>query len=88
MKLVNSLSTLSLILLPLMAHQAQAAILPNAETVTKITMAKKPTSKPMSIAYVPIHQRYYVADGGLAPLGSETEAVSYTHLTLPTIYSV
>jgi hypothetical protein len=28
----------------------------------------------MSIAYVPIHQRYYVADGGLAPMGSETEA--------------
>ena len=74
MKLANSLSTLSLILLPLMAHQAQAAILPNAETVTKITMAKKPTSKPMSIAYVPFYQRYYVADGGLAPLGSETEA--------------
>lgn len=74
MKLVNSLSSLSLILLPLMAHQAQAAILPNAETVMKITMAKKPTSKPMSIAYVPFYQRYYVADGGLAPMGSETEA--------------
>ena len=74
MKLVNSLSSLSLILLPLMVHQAQAAILPNAETVTKIILAKKPTSKPMSIAYVPIHQRYYVADGGLAPMGSETEA--------------
>jgi hypothetical protein len=74
MKLVNSLFSLSLILSPLMAHQAQAAILPDAETVSKITLAKKPTSKPMSIAYVPIHQRYYVADGGLAPMGSETEA--------------
>jgi hypothetical protein len=74
MKLVNSLSSLSLILLPLVAHQAQAAILPEAETVTKISLAKKPTSKPMSIAYVPFYQRYYVADGGLAPMGSETEA--------------
>lgn len=57
-----------------MAHQVQAAILPDAEVVTKITLAKKPTSKPMSIAYVPFYQRYYVADGGLAPMGSETEA--------------
>ncbi len=74
MPLVKSLSIFSLILLPLMAHQTQAAILPEAETVTKITLAKKPTSKPMSIAYVPFYQRYYVADGGLAPMGSETEA--------------
>ena len=74
MKLVKSLSRLSIVLLTLLAHQAQAAVLPEAETVTKITLAKKPTSKPMSIAYVPFYQRYYVADGGLAPMGSETEA--------------
>ena len=74
MKLVKSLSSLSIVLLTLLAHQAQAAVLPEAETVTKITLAKKPTSKPMSIAYVPFYQRYYVADGGLAPMGSETEA--------------
>ncbi|MFM1910999.1 MAG: hypothetical protein RJB18_390 [Pseudomonadota bacterium] len=74
MKLVKSLSSLSLLLLPFLAHQAQAAILPEAENVIKITLAKKPTSKPMSIAYVPFYQRYYIADGGLAPMGSETEA--------------
>jgi hypothetical protein len=28
----------------------------------------------MSIAYMPLYDRYYVADGGLAPMGSETEA--------------
>ncbi len=74
MKLAKSLSSFSLLLLPFLAHQAQAAILPEAENVTKITLAKKPTSKPMSIAYVPFYQRYYIADGGLAPMGSETEA--------------
>jgi hypothetical protein len=74
MKILKSLSSLGFILLPLLAHQAQAAVLPEAEVVTKITLAKMPSSKPMSIAYVPIHQRYYVADGGLAPMGSETEA--------------
>ncbi len=74
MKLAKLFYSLSLVLLPFLAHQAHAAILPEAETVTKITLAKKPTSKPMSIAYVPFYQRYYVADGGLAPMGSETEA--------------
>ena len=74
MKIIKSLPGLALTLLTLLGHQAQAAILPAAEVVTKITLAKMPSSKPMSIAYVPIHQRYYVADGGLAPMGSETEA--------------
>ena len=74
MKLTKSLSSLSFILLPLAAHQVQAAILPEAETITKITLAKKPTSKPMSIAYVPFYQRYYVADGGLAPTPGDNEA--------------
>jgi hypothetical protein len=74
MKLVKSLSSLSLVLLPLAAVQAQAAVLPEAQTATKITLAKKPTSKPMSIAYVPFYQRYYVADGGLAPTPGENEA--------------
>lgn len=74
MKLVKSLSSLSLVLLPFAAYQAQAAVLPEAQTATKITLAKKPTSKPMSIAYVPFYQRYYVADGGLAPTPGENEA--------------
>ena len=74
MKIIKSLPGLGLILLTLLGHQAQAAILPAAEVVTKITLAKMPSSKPMSIAYVPIHQRYYIADGGLGAIGSETEA--------------
>lgn len=30
----------------------------------------------MTVAYVPVHQTYYIADGGLAPMGSEFEAPS------------
>lgn len=74
MKIIKSLSSLGFIFLTLLGHQAKAAILPAAEVVTKITLAKTPSSKPMSIAYVPIYQRYYVADGGLGPMGSDTEA--------------
>jgi len=74
MKIVKSLLGLSLVLLPFIATQTDAAILPEAQTVTKIRLVKKPTSKPMSIAYVPFYQRYYVADGGLAPTPSENEA--------------
>jgi hypothetical protein len=74
MKITKSLSSLSLALVLFAAFQVQAAVLPEAQTMTKIILAKKPTSKPMSIAYVPFYQRYYVADGGLAPTPGENEA--------------
>ncbi|MCX7626902.1 MAG: hypothetical protein N2Z69_00570 [Methylophilaceae bacterium] len=44
--------------------QAPAAVLAEAEEHLKIVLAKPPTSRPMSIAYVPDYKRYYVADGG------------------------
>jgi len=47
--------------------QAQAQVLPEAVVGIKIPLEKKPTSRPMSVAYVPIYNRYYIADGGLAP---------------------
>jgi hypothetical protein len=56
------------------AASAQAEVLPVAELIVKIPLIKKPTTRPMTVAYVPIHQNYYVADGGLAPMGSEFEA--------------
>ncbi len=72
------MKTKSLVYLSVIALQAamsaQAQVLENAEVAIKIALAKKPTSKPMSIAYVPLYDRYYVADGGLAPMGSDTEA--------------
>lgn len=52
----------------------QAEILPSAEVGIKIPLVKKPTTRPMAVAYLPASQCYYIADGGLAPLGSDTEA--------------
>ena len=52
----------------------QAEVLPEAVQGIKIALAKKPSSRPMTVAYVPSVKYYYIADGGLAPLGSETEA--------------
>jgi hypothetical protein len=53
---------------------AQAAILGEAQVGIKIPLAQKPTTRPMTVAYVPGLKHYYIADGGLAPMGSETEA--------------
>lgn len=52
----------------LLAASANAAILPEASVEIKIPLAKKSTTRPMTIAYVPKFQRYYIADGGLAPM--------------------
>jgi len=67
----NTLSGLALLCLTL---TAQAEILPEAEIGIKIPLAKKPTTRPMGVAYLPSNQHYYIADGGLAPMGSEFEA--------------
>lgn len=53
---------------------AQAAIFPEAQVGIKIPLTQKPSSRPMTVAYIPSLKRYYIADGGLAPIGSETEA--------------
>ena len=58
----------------LLSCSLQAAVLPDAQLKLKIPMAKAPTSRPMTVAYHPALMHYYVADGGLAPLGSEWEA--------------
>lgn len=52
----------------------QAAVLPEAKLGIKIPMAKMPTSRPMTVAYHPVLMHYYVADGGLAPIGTEWAA--------------
>ena len=58
----------------LMANTVQAQVLPEASLGIKITLTKKATSRPMTIAYIPSFKRYYIADGGLAPMASEDEA--------------
>lgn len=58
----------------LFASATQAAVLPEAKLGIKIPMSKAPTTRPMTVAYHPALMHYYVADGGLAPMGSEWEA--------------
>lgn len=53
---------------------SQAAIFPEAQVGIKIQLTQKPSTRPMTVAYIPSLKRYYIADGGLAPMGSETEA--------------
>jgi hypothetical protein len=65
------LSGLALLCLSL---ASQAEILPEAEVGIKIPLARKPTTRPMTVAYLPGNQHYYIADGGLAPMGTEFEA--------------
>ena len=51
-----------------LASVAQAQVLPEATIGIKIPLAAKPTTRPMTVAYVPYYSRYYIADGGLAPV--------------------
>ncbi len=67
-------STLLLTILTCLSTNIYAEILPEAQVGIKIPLAKKPTTRPMTVAYVPTFKNYYIADGGLAPMGSETEA--------------
>lgn len=55
-------------------QSAQAEILPEAQVGIKIPLAAKPTTRPMTVAHIPAYKRYYIADGGLAPMGNENEA--------------
>ena len=53
---------------------SQAEIFPEAQVGIKIPLTQKPSTRPMTVAYIPSLKRYYIADGGLAPMGSDTEA--------------
>lgn len=50
----------------LLSQLSAAEVLPEAVPEIKIPLAKKPTSRPMTVAYVPYLKKYYIADGGLA----------------------
>lgn len=67
-------STLILLVFSCAYQTSHAEILPEVQTAIKIPLAKKPTTRPMTVAYVPTFKNYYIADGGLAPMGSELEA--------------
>jgi len=75
MNLYQKLLTSTFITSALFASMAlQAQVLPEATLGIKIPLATKPSTRPMTVAYVPDVKRYYIADGGLAPMGSELEA--------------
>lgn len=63
-----------LVTLLLCASSAMAQVLPEAQLGIKIPLADKPSSRPMTIAYVPYVSRYYIADGGLAQIPGDPEA--------------
>ena len=67
----------SLVASTLLASAAlRAEVLPEAVQGIKITLAKKPSTRPMTVAYIPNYKRYYIADGGLAPMASEFESAT------------
>ncbi len=71
----NTLAKTSLFLFSIIFTTViQAAVLPEAKLALKIPMAKEPTTRPMTVAYHPALMHYYVADGGLAPMGTEWSA--------------
>lgn len=70
MRVLNLLLSIALLAT---AQLTQAEILPEAQVGIKIPLTKKPTTRPMTVAHIPLFKRYYIADGGLAPMGSEGE---------------
>ncbi|PPD56733.1 MAG: hypothetical protein CTY10_02680 [Methylotenera sp.] len=75
MQLIKPLLISSLILAGITStNTVMAEVLPTATVGIKIPLVKKPTSRPMTVAYIPALKHYYIADGGLAPLATEYEA--------------
>ncbi len=74
MKLLKQSIMSALIVSAILSGNLQAQVLPEAALGIKFALAKQPTTRPMTVAYIPVYKRYYIADGGLAPMGSETEA--------------
>jgi hypothetical protein len=70
MRVSNLLLSIALLATAQLTH---AEILPEAQIGIKIPLTKKPTTRPMTVAHIPIFKRYYIADGGLAPMGGEGE---------------
>jgi len=58
----------------MLAPAVQAEVLAEAKLNIKIPLAKAPSTRPMTVAYHPELKHYYVADGGLAPMGTEWSA--------------
>ena len=46
----------------------------------KIPLSKEPSTRPMTVAYIPGEKKYYIADGGLSPVGNEPFSKSQVHV--------
>jgi len=73
MRLSNVLFSVALLTALQAAH---AEILADAQVGIKIPLEKKPSTRPMTVAHIPGLKRYYIADGGLAPMASEYESAT------------
>jgi hypothetical protein len=77
MRISNILFPLALLTALLTAlTPVHAEILADAQVGIKIPLAKKPSTRPMTVAHIPGFKRYYIADGGLAPMASEYESAT------------
>lgn len=63
-----ALAATGLTLFSLLTLPAGAEVLAQAVPEVKIPLAKKPSSRPMTVAYLPFQKQYFVADGGLGPI--------------------
>ncbi len=64
----TTLAATGLMLSSLFTLPAGAEVLAQAVPEVKIALAKKPSSRPMTVAYLPFQKQYFVADGGLGPI--------------------
>lgn len=64
----------------LISLNIQAEILTDAKLEMKIPLAKEPSTRPMTVAYIPGEKKYYIADGGLSPVGNEPFSKSQVHV--------
>ena len=71
MRIISALVSTALLTL---LNVAQAEIMPEAQVGIKIPLVKKPSTRPITVAHIAGLKRYYIADGGLAPMGEENEA--------------
>jgi hypothetical protein len=77
MSLMNRISLVAIAsAFALSSYVALAEVLPEAVPEVKIPLAKKPTSRPMTVAYIPYLKQYFIADGGLAPIPGDPLAAA------------
>ncbi len=71
-------STSSMIAAFLLGHAlaSHAGVLPEAQQMLRMSLAVKPTSRPMTVAFVPDYRRYVVADGGFTAMPDENGVVA------------